>query len=767
MWFKKSILLICYRIRALGLPDLRARKLSGRVQISTDGRRLIDGVPFGRPYLKRSFSARPQIKIPPRKRRRTSLAGLPSSLQDGYNDEEFRAGVDQTGKSLTLYDDESVLPSEQGTVIRRPPPPDLFGDMNESDNDMESSYDDNEDLTQELEALRDEANDTMITDLVDIESPRLTRSSGRISRMTYRDPLPTSSPARLSVVSATVEPSPTPKSTKSVRFQSPSSKQNLDTTDLSSDSDSEDDSSESEEEAGLSDSDSSCSEQSSADVVEEPRYDEANEDSSTDSSDDSSDTDSDSESESESEDESSLSPEKQKSPGIYTAPGKGSTKTKNSNRRKKLRMRLNKLKELGHLGPDANFDELRDWEIQHGKRPLVELTDLERPRSSQLKSEQSLFEQKREQLLRDLASGGIDVDAHSEKENIPPRYKNRKQTETTADAETPTVDKHTQEDVPKGDEPSPQSSKRRKLDMSSTKRLVFGSLGVRTPKTKEDEEATRNKLAGSRKEPAVKPTLEATTEQEAEEDLEGSWQTKVIIEATECFYDDVQLQPPSFPFEQRWDYDAVSLMRQRKGTNNKKRNKKKNRKSQNYDEEYYEEEEYYGAEGYLGDETEEYANGDITLNYDDEYPEEEPNGELTNGHDETDLPHLPEDLESVPALSKDDVVAGAIIAFKQLDMSKATNWQPQISEYRVAKVDKLLEDGTISIQLAKRDREHREIAVDENGVREYSGLEMPDDDGETEDDGIRNLPFEDLLEPKLLSGAPVMNGNQEPSLLVN
>ena len=53
--------------------------------------------------------------------------------------------------------------------------------------------------------------------------------------------------------------------------------------------------------------------------------------------------------------------------------------------------------------------------------------------------------------------------------------------------------------------------------MSSTKRLVFGSLGVRTPKTKEDEEATRNKLAGPRKEPAVKPTLEATTEQEAEE----------------------------------------------------------------------------------------------------------------------------------------------------------------------------------------------------------------------------------------------------------
>lgn len=764
----KRIGLIGNRIRALGLPDLRARKLSGRVQISSDGRRLIDGVPFGRPYLKRSFSTRPQIRIPSRKRRRTSHPALTGSLQDDDTSERFRAGVDQLGRELTLYDDESVLSSEQGTVIRRPPPPpDLFGDMNESDNDMESSYDDNEDLTQELEALKDDANDTMITDQVDLESPRLTRSAGRISRMAYREPIPTSSPARLSTVSTTnfnandsavVEPSP--KSTKSVRFQSPSSKQDLDTTVLSSSSDSEDDSPESEEESDSSeesDSAPSDSEKSDvSDVVGTSRDDGLNEDSSSDSSVDS--LISSSNSESESEDETSPSPEKQKSPDIYTAPGKGSTKTKNSNRRKKLRIRLNKLKELGHLGPEADFDELRNWEIQHGKRPLVELTDLERPRSSQARSEQSLFEQKREQLLRDLASGGIDVDAHSEKENIPPRYKNGKQAET-ADAEAPTVDpvdKPTQED---GDESTPQSNKRRKLDMSSTKRLVFGSLGVRTPKTKEDEEKTRDKLAGQRKESVVKQALDVSTEQEAEDDFEGSWQSKLIVEATECLYDDVQLQPPSFPFQQRWDYEAVSLMRQRKGgAKNNKRNKKKNRKSQDYQEE----EEYYDAEGYLGDGTEDYANGDITLNYDDE---EYPNEELANGDDEPDLPHLPEDLDSVPALTKEDVVPGAVIAFKQLDMSKATNWQPQISEYRVAKVDKLLEDGTISIQLAKRDREYREVAVDENGVREYSGLEMPGDD-EAEDDGIRDVPFEDLLEPKLLSAAPV-DGNQESSLLVN
>lgn len=748
---------------------MRARKLSGRVQISTDGRRLIDGVPFGRPYLKRSFSNRPLIKIPSRKRRRTSQASLPGYLQDDGASERLRASVDDTGKELTVYDDESVLSSEQGTVIRRPP--DLFGDANDSDNDMESSYEDNEDLTLELEALKEEVNDSMITNQVDLETPRLTRSSGRISRMAYRDQIPTSSPARMSTVSATqlnnnnsagVEPSP--KSTKSVRFQPLSSKQNPDTTDLSS-SESGGDSSESAEESD-SDSEASYSEKSDAnDVAEDSRDDGSDEDASTDSSDDS-DSDSESESESESEDESPPSPLKGKAPEIYTAPGKGSSKTKNSNRRKKLRVRLNKLKELGHLGPEANFKELREYEIQHGKRPLTELTGLERPRSTQAKSEQSLFEQRREQLLRDLASGGIDVDAHSEKENIPPRYKNGTQTENApADAETSTaevVEKRTQDmgDVTNGnEEPSPQSNKRRKLDMSSTKRLVFGSLGVRTPKTKEDEEITRNKLAGPRREPAVKPTLEDTVEQEAEEDFDGSWQSKVIVEATECIYDDIELQPPSFPFQQRWDYEAIWQMRQRKGVKNNNRNKKKKQVPQTY-----EEEEYHDAAGYLGDETENHTNGGVTLNYDDVYPNEE----TTNGDEETDLPNLPEDLDSLPALSKDRVTAGAIIAFKQLDMSKATKWQPQISEYRVAKVDKLLEDGNISIELAKRDREYREIAVDENGVREYSGLEMPGDDGEAEDDGIRNLPFEDLLEAKLLS-APVdgNDGNQEPSLLVD
>ena len=46
----------------------RARTLTGRHQISGDGRHLVDGVPFGRPYLR--HPSRPAVRIPPRKRRR-------------------------------------------------------------------------------------------------------------------------------------------------------------------------------------------------------------------------------------------------------------------------------------------------------------------------------------------------------------------------------------------------------------------------------------------------------------------------------------------------------------------------------------------------------------------------------------------------------------------------------------------------------------------------------------------------------------------------
>lgn len=48
--------------------EVRARTLTGRDQISEGGQHLVDGIPFGRPYLREPN--RPPVRIPPRKRRR-------------------------------------------------------------------------------------------------------------------------------------------------------------------------------------------------------------------------------------------------------------------------------------------------------------------------------------------------------------------------------------------------------------------------------------------------------------------------------------------------------------------------------------------------------------------------------------------------------------------------------------------------------------------------------------------------------------------------
>ncbi|CAI9626952.1 hypothetical protein GT037_007026 [Alternaria burnsii] len=55
-------------IRPLMTAEVRARTLTGRDQISDGGQHLVDGVPFGRPYLRQPN--RPAVRIPPRKRRR-------------------------------------------------------------------------------------------------------------------------------------------------------------------------------------------------------------------------------------------------------------------------------------------------------------------------------------------------------------------------------------------------------------------------------------------------------------------------------------------------------------------------------------------------------------------------------------------------------------------------------------------------------------------------------------------------------------------------
>lgn len=96
-------------IRPLMTAEVRARTLTGRHQISDDGRHLVDGVPFGRPYLR--HPNRPAVRIPPRKRRR---------LDDADEDAEIGM-LTPNGESPPTQDSVGLLTNgDTGAGSQRP-----------------------------------------------------------------------------------------------------------------------------------------------------------------------------------------------------------------------------------------------------------------------------------------------------------------------------------------------------------------------------------------------------------------------------------------------------------------------------------------------------------------------------------------------------------------------------------------------------------------------------------------------------------------------
>ncbi|GKZ23737.1 hypothetical protein AbraIFM66951_009769 [Aspergillus brasiliensis] len=783
-------------IRALQISDLRARRLSGRHQISSDGKHLIDGVPFGKPFLKRPTSSRPAITIPPRKKRRTSAAGWDYGSRYEEEDTEW-APSNQVGfardlpvirsneQPLEKKDDEYTdayqddyedyhEPEEDGdgTVIRHA----VDGSPDQaSESDSEESNI-TEDLVKELKGLEEDLEISPMPTAEDIDveqagyplrsKPNIHQTAPRKSSLAH----PSSQESHISTGTrrdskavtfedqkakpSMVESSPTVASKAiSIPEEDPtgsasgtsdsSSSASSDTSETSDSSDSDDSSNASD---SSSDNDSlSGSEASSSD---------SEEDSSSDSD----------MSTSESEDELSDSDVDVQMRTKTNPPGAGSLRTKKSNERNKMRRRLAKLKELGALPAQADFAALRDWEEANGRSYYVP-----EDKHDSKEQERVEFEAKRQKLLRDLELGGIDVTEGKPKEITSPQS-----VKTTGHTRPAT-------EVADDEDEAGPPSKRRTLDVASSRRMLFGSLGVRTPRTKEDEEATRRKLAGKVNNQVQPPrSSKEDTVKAPESDSDENWQDKLILRATECIYDDIELTAPPFPFEQRWDTEAGDIIRQRKGWGKKRRRRQQ---LQVYDgEEGYEN----GEEGYENGDYG-YSGGDLQLNYDDA---EQPNGDMEGVKHATgqpvedqledtadDLPALPNDPSSLHDMSVDGLKKGSIIAFRQLEISKATSWQPTISGYRVARIYDVFDDEIMKIRLAKRDRRQARDDQDwdeENDKPQYSGFEMPGMD-EEEDDGFRELSFADLIEPKLLRSAdPAGLGNagkssisratEEPSL---
>lgn len=733
-------------IRSLELADLRARRLCGRHQITSEGRHLIDGVPFGSPFSKRSSATRPTITIPPRKKRRTVFSGW--DQVPGYANEEPNADEEGDGEWLPpnagFGKELSILPadqevSEMGTVIRHPI--DHSADEDE-ESDADISEPEEAELESELKALKADFEEPA-SQFIDIRNqaqsvnPAVNSPGpGPTLRSSLVDKRPSSADSGLrgSIAGASSLSSKrsradefSPRASKAVRFSRGDKELHSQLDEAVSSSESEAESSSSSAKSSKASSDSDSDEQMS----DSSNVSESSSDSSSDTSSDTSSDDSDSESEGE-------KPKvPQKVHHLMAPPGEGSIRTKKSNHRYKMRRRLSKLKEMGVLPAEADFAALRAWADANGGWYFDESSVMSTTMSKADRKEQehNEFEAKRQKLLRDLASGGVAVDEVAEKENLPP---------STAKESTPQKE---------SEEPEEESS-RRTLDVASSRRLLFGSLGLRTPKTKEDEEETRRKLAAQastvssrRKSSQARPSQ---VEEAPVEDEDIDWKSKLDIRATECVYDDIQLTAPPFPFKNRWDKEADAIVRERMGWGKKRKRKQR---AQVYDEEEdYDDEGYAYNHGYN-----EYDESYMELNYDEAEAEGDADAAYDGSADHEpagnavdDLPSFPSDANTLTDLIEDEVKPGAIIAFRQLDMSKATNWQPRMSEYRVAEVHEIVDDGLIKMRLAVRDRRPKaDIEEDDDEPRLYDGFEMPGMD-EEEDDGYRELAFAELSDPKLL-----------------
>ncbi|KAL8647672.1 MAG: hypothetical protein Q9210_005411, partial [Variospora velana] len=516
---------------------------------------------------------------------------------------------------------------------------------------------------------------------------------------------------------------------------------------------------------------------------------------------------------------------------IPVPPGGGKRKTQKRNQRRRYQKNLIRLQNQGILPSTARIADLRNIGSSGTVKPKGDTSQkaLTNP------TEDAEFDRKRKALLHAISSGGVDQEDSLEPAELASRIVlekplpgpeiNQKSKEGRAAVEksassasertlidsssmrklvegtiTKVDTNQSEEDMPArwdigdqhqrltaiasqpGDDmPASAQKPRARLDKDTSKRLVFGALGLRTPKTQEDEMKIRTKLMkgiGLSKEvgPQV-ANIEGPGAQSSPLAHDDSWKDKIELSAVECCYDGIELSTPPFPFVQRWD------PQQKKGYFTGGANFSRNTKKRKRNNKYYEasfkpvtdepaskrqQRPSYGAKT-------RYEDGDgapptITSQPDTARSVSDDNLQAVNDQllretEETyadaiqesdapgDLPHLPEDLSVCPDLKQEACSPGSIIAFKQLDMSADTNWQPKISDYRMARIEALLENGTLSMRIAVRDRLAQEKQYDpETGERLYSKFEMPgyNDEDPEDDDGLLELALVELIDPKLI-----------------
>ena len=476
-------------------------------------------------------------------------------------------------------------------------------------------------------------------------------------------------------------------------------------------------------------------------------------------------------------------------------PGQGKKATRRRNQRRKDAKKLKSSTRQGEIQPQPSASAASAK--SSAKSDTASKTHTSTPVNAARAGQADDVDARRKALLEAIASGGVDIEQNistteglvgpSQPDHAPSNQQDNLEsseivrTSGEVDAHDPQGNATGDDDDrllpesadistswPKNESFSKPERPRAKIDLASSRRLLFGALGLRTPKSKEEEKALQDKLMKDNKalkqphsDRAAKQSVGTATEEDDE-----SWRDRIVLKAVECCQEGVELSTPPFPFVQRWDpqqqngYNDKLSRRERRKLRRRERDHrdhepkvKENKLAPSMDnfamnQVALEEQQTYDAQPNSIDAYQSAANKQL-LRESDEAAANLQSEAVT----EKDLPFLPEDVTTCPTLTQEKAKAGTVIAFKKLDMSVETNWEPIISGYRTAIIDDALDDGTLCMTLALRDQPKSGTVYDaETGDRLYHKFEMPgfQDENEHENAGRLDLPFVELIEPKII-----------------
>ncbi|KAF2475905.1 uncharacterized protein BDR25DRAFT_391295 [Lindgomyces ingoldianus] len=630
-------------IRSLFTADVRGRTLSGRLQISEGGQHLVDGIPFGRPYLREPN--RPPIRIPPLKRRRLlhepaaaeegngELAGL--LTEHGHVSSSGQGSDAGPGDDINAVKGRSLRPKSRAKAVRFQISP--AGNPSDSEDNSEDNSEDDGDFNPDAD--------------VDIDSSSVSSSSEETSDGSSDESSNESSEGSEGAVDDAGRKA-APKAAAQARDGS-SNGSDSESSEENSDSDSGPDSSSNESDEptvettkkkttppkrGLKATQSRNTRRKEVALLKR-----------------------------------TLQPLGLASPTASLAAARtfkeqplhvrekqiadardslGLSDTIRTKKRKRYDAQTAPIGKHIHFEGTNAVAETAQATQQTGNQQNTTQNESETPHMSE--EERRQLEIRRAQLLASIDSGGVDVTAGP-----------------TNGVSLTDVSARTSVAKTLG----PQPSKRPRLDLGAAGRMIKAGIPP----------AKKNTSPKPKQQPHPEPTNP------------DAWKTKINYSAYECWYEEFdELSAPPFPFQQHWDKESCAAMRERfNASKRKKKGEKKKGPSPaahlilDYGENSVDVDTVIQSQ--LQDDVE-------TADKIEPQPE--------NGLDipgKIDIPPVPTDLDFYPPVAEEDLKVGAVIVFKHFALN-LEDMTPEISNHKTAIVEHVhAEDRMVGLRLSRQD----------------------------------------------------------------